>query len=102
MCVSFQGRIQEVSHQFWRPGGKLKNGALTTTPVVNLVPLKFSSMDPLRALLLVLNGAPVDLSFSFFLPFFPSFPSFFFPFPFLSLLLFFGAPLVTGGGGRGP
>ena len=70
-------------------------------PPVNLAPLMFSSLEPLRAPLFVPLWRPirhVDLSFSFFFTF-PSlfFAHFFFPFPFLFLI--FGAPSVTGGGG---
>ena len=92
-----------VSHWFWRPGTKLKNGTLPSpyrqfgspevfypgAPKLSMAPLLVLEQHPIRH---------VDLSCSFFFPFLSFFfPLFFSPVPFLFLFFFFCAPLVTQG-----
>ena len=108
---SFAGGIQEVADRGarWRslilaPWSKIEEWRLHPPPSVNLAPLKFSSLEPLR-------GAPAGawmapyltcwFIFFFLFPFFPSFSCLFRSlfFTFSSLFL---APLQWPGGPRPP
>ena len=85
-----------VNHSFWPPGTKLENVALTP---VNLAPLKFSSLLPMRLHLEWRPSHHVDLPFCLFFFLFPPpflFLSFSLSFPFLFHL--FLAPLSDPGG----
>ena len=68
----------KVSHYFWRPGAKLKDGTFTTPSLaVNLVPLKFSTLEPLQGAPACAMAPYSSCKFIFFCLLFPFFPSFF-------------------------
>ena len=104
-CNEMQGCIQEVAD---RGAQRVINfGALEqssrmapstpppTPPTINLAPVKFSFLEPLRGVPVSAWTAPyLSCWFIFFLSFFPFFSSFFsFSFPFLSFFFLFLAPL---------
>ena len=92
-----QGRIQEVEDRgpseslILAPRSKDEEWRPHSPSAVKLAPLKFSSLEPLRAPCLCMNGTLFVMLIIF--SFFSFFLLFFFPF----LFFFFSAPLVTRG-----